>query len=385
MTIIDVIIAVFVIALAAIGYERGLIRSALPLAGFIAGAAIGGRVGPALLAGGSSSPYAPLITVAFGLLLGAIFAITLEGVASVLRDRARLGQRAGIADGAGGALLLGALGLLVSWAFGAVALNAPGSDSVKLRKAVQRSAILGVLNDTLPPSGPLLNVLRRIDPTPTLEGPESQVGAPEQAIVRDPDVQRAAGSVVRVLGSACGLGVSGTGWVIGRDLVATNAHVIAGQDDTTATPKAGAPELDATPVHYDPRNDFALLSVPGLGLPQLDLVAEPKSGTAGAVLGFPENGPFTVTPARFGTVGEVTSEDSYGRGPIRREMSAFRADVRSGNSGGPVVDGEGRVLTTVFGSELGNGPPGGLGVPNPVASKAAEGSLSEVDTGPCAA
>ena len=385
MTIIDAVIAVFVVALAAIGFERGLIRSALPLAGFVAGAAIGGRLGPALLAEGSESAYAPLITVACGVLLGAVFAIALEGVASVLRERAGLGERAGAVDGLGGALLLGALALLLTWAFGAVALHAPGSNSVKLREAVQRSAILGVLNDTLPPSGPLLNVLRRIDPSPSLEGPESDVEAPDAKIASDPEVRRAGESVVRVLGSACGLGVSGSGWVVGPDLVATNAHVVAGQDDTTVTPQAGAPELEAGAVHYDPRNDLAILSVPGLGLRPLDMVSDPRSGTSGAVLGYPENGPFTVTPARFGTTGEVTSQDSYGRGPIQREMSAFRADVRSGNSGGPVVSGDGEVLTTVFGSEEREGPPGGLGVPNSITAEALAGELTPKGTGACAA
>ena len=81
----------------------------------------------------------------------------------------------------------------------------------------------------------------------------------------------------------------------------------------------------------------------------------------------------------------MTSQDSYGRGPVQREMTAFRGDVRSGNSGGPFVDGGGRVLTTVFGAEQGGGPPGGLGVPNSVAAEALRGGLEPVGTGPCAA
>ncbi len=385
MTLIDIIIAVFVIALGAVGFERGLIRSALPLAGFIGGAALGGRLGPALLEDGSDSPYAPVITVMCGLLLGASFAIALEGVGSVLRERVRMGEGARTVDGAGGALLMGALGLLVAWAFGAVALNAPGSGTVNLREEVQRSTILSALNGVLPPSGPLLNVLRRIDPTPSLEGPEADVGPPDPKIAADPEVEQAGDSVVRILGTACGLGIEGSGWVIGPDLVATNAHVVAGQDDTTVTPQAGSPELEAQVVHYDPRNDLALLSAPGLGLETLALLDGPQADTPGAILGYPENGPFTVRPARLGTTAEVVSQDSYGRGPVQRQMTAFRGDVRSGNSGGPVVDADGRVLTTVFGAELGNGPPGGLGVPNQIAREAASGRLQEVDTGPCAA
>ena len=384
MTVVDIVIVVFVLALAAVGYERGLIRSALPLAGFLIGAAIGGRLGPTLLAGGSESAYAPLITVMTGLLVGAVLALALEGIGSMLHERARMGSIAGLIDGLGGAVLLGALALLVTWGVGAVALHTPGAETVRLREAVQRSAILGALNDLLPPSGPLLNVLRRINPTPSLKGPEAQVDAPDTEIASDPEVDRAGESVVKILGTACGLGVQGSGWVIGPELVATNAHVVAGQQDTTVTPRAGAPELEATAVHYDATNDFAVLEVEGLGLPPLPLVEDAREGTTGAVLGYPGNGAFQVVPARLGTTAEVTSQDSYGRGPLRRDMTAFRGDVEGGNSGGPFVDGDGGVLTTVFGSEQSEGPPGGLGVPNRIAANALRGDLAPRGTGPCA-
>ncbi|MEO8092979.1 MAG: MarP family serine protease [bacterium] len=386
MTPVDVLIAIFVLALAALGYERGLIRGAPPLIGFVAGAAIGGRLGPELLSDGSESAYAPVVTLGSGLLLGAALAVALEGVGSVIRRRARIEGAARALDGIGGAALMGALGLLVVWAVGAVALHSSGSGSVELRSAVQRSAILGALNEVLPPSGPLLNVLRRIDPTPTVAGPEAKVGPPDPKVAENPEVDAAGDSVVKVLGTACGLGVEGSGWVIAPELVATNAHVIAGEADTTVSPRPGSPELDAEAVHYQPRNDFALLEVPGLGLSALELVGDPQSGTAGAVLGYPENGPFTVVPARLGTTAEVVSQDSYGRGPVKRRMTSLRGGVRSGNSGGPMVDGEGRVLTTVFGSEQTKGrPAGGLGVPNEVASEALHGELEPTRTGPCAA
>ena len=115
------------------------------------------------------------------------------------------------------------------------------------------------------------------------------------------------------------------------------------------------------------------------------LGAEPARGTEAAVLGYPENGPLTATPARLGRTAEVISEDSYGRGPVRRTMTSFRGSVRHGNSGGPAVDAAGRVLTTVFAAAVGGGPPGGLGVPNAVVADALEGDLAPTDTGPCAA
>lgn len=385
MNLVDLGIIVFALAFAAIGYERGLLASALPLAGFVLGAIVGGRLGPVLLAEGGESPYAPLVTVVCGLLVGTALAFVMEGVAEAVRlrfipRRGALGQ----IDGVAGAALLCALGLLLVWAFGAAALNVPGPGDRGLRNTLQRSKILGALNDLLPPSGPILNLLRHVDPVPSVQGPEAKVGAPAPAIARDPDVRRSGESVVKILGSACGLGIEGSGWVAGPDLVVTNAHVVAGEDATTVTTRDGN-ELDATAVHYDSRNDLAILRVTRLDLEPLDLAPNASSGTSAAVLGYPENGPFTVAPARLGTTQTVISQDSYGRGPIQREMTSFRGTVRSGNSGGPAVDASGDVLTTVFAAAKGKGPPGGLGVPDSVVGKALSGPLRPSGTGPCAA
>ena len=149
MNFVDLIIALFALALAAIGYERGLIASGLPLAGFVLGAAIGGRLGPALLEGGGESAYAPLITVLAGLLLGATFAIAVEGFAEALSSQFSRGTPAAFLDGMGGAALLASLGLLLAWAFGAAALNSPGPGERDLRHALQSSRILTALNGLL--------------------------------------------------------------------------------------------------------------------------------------------------------------------------------------------------------------------------------------------
>jgi S1-C subfamily serine protease len=164
--------------------------------------------------------------------------------------------------------------------------------------------------------------------------------------------------------------------------VVTNAHVVAGEEDTTVTLRDGGPRYDATPVHYDPANDIAVLRVLDLSPPPLPIVAVPKAGTAGAVLGYPGNGPFEATPARVGATQTTRSEDSYGNGPVIRQLTALRGKVRSGNSGGPLVDGAGRVLTTVFASTE-SGRPGGFGVPNSVVREALADSSHDVSTGPC--
>ena len=379
MTVLDWAIVAFTLALALWGYRQGLIVGTLTLLGFALGAFVGSRIGPLVLNQGAESPYAPLCAALGALVAGALVAVTLESLALNLRERLIKGTGfLHLADGAGGAALIASVALGVVWVFGAVALHAPGT--AQLRADVQRSLILRGLNDVLPPSGPVLNVLDRVDPAPSILGPRAPVAAPDPAIASDPDVVAAGESVVRVLGTACGLGVEGSGWAVEPGLVVTNAHVVAGEDDTTVTTAGGA-SLPATPVRYDPENDLALLSVEA-DLPPLALATKADSGTAGAVLGYPENGPYAVAPARLGETRDTVSDDSYGRGPVRRPIASLRGTVRSGNSGGPLVDDRGRVLATVFAATTA-GPAGGFAVPNEVVAPALEGPRAPVDTGPC--
>ncbi len=379
MTAVDVIIVAFAVALAVLGYQHGLLVGAITLAGFVGGAIAGARLGPSLLEGGADSPYAGLTALLGGLLIGASIAALAETLARKLRTRLH-GRGVDIVDGIGGALLLAALALALAWVTGIVALNTPGLGGV--RGAVQNSTILAALNEALPPSGPILNVLHRVDPRPAIEGPDAKVERPNPASVGDPEVVAAAQSVVRVQGTACGLGVEGSGWVARPGVVLTNAHVVAGSDDTVVQTSDGA-EFSATAIAYEPRNDLAVLSVPDLGADPLELPPNPESGAPGAIVGYPQNGPLDIVQARVGETVPVTSQDSYGAGPIRREMTPFRGDVRPGNSGGPVIGTDGRVLTTVFAASTGKGAPGGLGVPNSEASRLLASADSPVSTGPC--
>ncbi len=378
MTVLDWGIVAFTLALALWGYRQGLIVGALTLVGFSFGAFLGGRVAPLVLQQGSRSPYAPLFAALGALLAGALVAVALESVALGLRQRLVRGRRLHLADGAGGAALIASVALGLAWVFGAVALHAPGTD--RLRADVQRSLILRSLNDVLPPSGPLLHALDRVDPAPSIVGPSAPVAPPDPGIATDPDVLAAGRSVVRVLGTACGLGVEGSGWVAAPGIVVTNAHVVAGEDDTTVTTQDGA-SLAANPVRYDPRNDLALLRI-GADIPALPIAVEARRGEPAAVLGYPENGPYAAIPARFGDTREVISENSYGRGPVRRTIGSLRGTVRSGNSGGPLVDSHGSVLGTVFAATT-SGSPGGFAIPTDVIRHTLRETTTSVSTGPC--
>jgi hypothetical protein len=381
VTALDWIIVVFTVLMALWGYAQGLIVGALSLAGFAAGAFIGSRLGPLLLTEGSESPYAPLFALVGALMLGGILASGLELVGFRLRHG--LGDRFGVLDGIGGGALVACVGLGLVWIAGSVALQTPGARD--LREPIQRSTILSYLNEHLPPSGPILRAFARFDPFPQIEGPQANVAEPNSRIARDPDVRAAGRSVVKILGTACGLGVQGSGWVAGDGVVVTNAHVVAGQDDTTVQVGGSGPHLDAQAIWFDSRNDLALLVAPGLGdTPALRVRRDAPRGTSAAILGFPENGPYNVAPARLGTTSAVVSQDAYGHGPVRRSITALRGRVRQGNSGGPVVDGRGRVVTTIFAATVSDGGRSGYGVPDSVVADALDNAEGPVDTGSCA-
>lgn len=378
MTVLDWAIVAFTVALGLWGYRQGLIVGAMTLVGFGVGAFAGSRLGPLALSQGSESPYAPLCAALGALLAGALIAVAVESFALGLRAKVVRRPVLHLADGAGGAALIASVALGLAWVFGSVALHAPGT--ARLRADVQESLILRSLNDVLPPSGPVLNALDRVDPAPSVTGPAAPVARPDQAIATDPDVLGAGRSVVRVLGTACGLGVEGSGWAVQPGLVVTNAHVLAGSDDTTVTTQGGI-ELDATPVYYDPGDDLALLRV-GANLPALLVSDRRQPGSDAAVLGYPENGPYAVTPARLGETRPTISEDSYGNGPVDRTIVALRGSVRSGNSGGPLVDARGRVVGTVFAATT-SGSPGGFAIPAEDVRDALDQTAGAVDTGPC--
>jgi S1-C subfamily serine protease len=376
---LDWAIIAFTLALALWGYRQGLIVGVLTLGGFAVGAFLGSRLGPLVLSQGSDSPYEPLCGAIGALLVGALAAVALEGIALTLRRRVIRHPLMYRADGAGGAALIGAVALGLAWIFGAVALHAPGT--TQLRADVQNSVILRELDHVLPASGGVLNVLDRVDPAPSITGPATPTARPDRKIAENPRVADAGGSVVRVLSTACGLGIEGSGWAVRPGLIVTNAHVIAGADDTTVTTQGGV-ELDATPVYYEPEDDLALLRIESR-LPTLPISSERPVGAGAAVLGYPENGPYMVTPARIGETRETISEDSYGRGPIERTITALGGDVRSGNSGGPLLDSHGRVVGVVFAATT-RGPRGGFAVPAEAVREAIHhAAVGEVDTGAC--
>ena len=355
-------VVIIVVAVAGLyGISTGFLRGAFSLAGFAFGAYLGARLAPVILSDGS--PYVPVVALAGAVLLGTLMRGLAGMAASMLRTSIGVIPGMRLLDRFAGLVLGLVAGVFLCWAIGAVLLYLPGETD--LRRSVQRSAILSEVNDVLPPER-LLEELERVDPIGVFLGPPAIVAPPEKALATDPDVVRASKSVVRVTGIACGLGVEGSGWVASRGLVVTNAHVVAGIREPRVD-TAGGRAFTATVVSFDVSNDLAVLRVPGLAIRSL-VLESPERSTALALVGYPRNGPLTRTPGRLGGTAAVLSRDAYGRGPITRQISTIRGAVEPGSSGGPGIDAEGHVRTTVFARRPRE--TGGYGIPADLVRKA---------------
>lgn len=387
MTGLDWVLVVVLVLAAAGGTTQGFLASALGFAGFMGGALLGARLGPSVVPGGETGPDGPIAAIVGAMVLGVLLGVVLQRVGDHLRARLEGGggRRIGRAlDAALGAVFTAALVVLAAWFVSAMVLQTPGAPA-SWRAEVRESSVLKRLRSTLPPADDALALLSRFDPLPGFTGPRAAVDAPDPAITRVPGVARGRSGVVRVEGSACGVGVVGTGWVARPGIVVTNQHVIAGEGDTTVTAEVGGQRVDARPIYADRAQDIAILAAPGLSAAALRLVEDADSGSSAAILGYPLAGPFRARAARIGEAQTVTGEDSYGQGPIRRRVLPFRGRVQQGNSGGPLVDRRGRVVGTVFASSTGGGQRRGFAVPNDVVRRALASADPDVQvsTGPC--
>jgi S1-C subfamily serine protease len=378
LSTVDWIAIVIVILSALGGARRGLVLSAFSLAGLAAGAYVGSRIGPHFLHGGSSSPWNPLA----GLVGAIVGAIVLQTGAAFAGSFVRGGLKLTpfrFVDSLGGLLLGAAIGLAVIWVGGTVALLAPGQTT--FRHAVQDSRIVRRLNQAVSPSR-LLHLLARIDPFPSISGPAAPSQPPSAAVTGDPAVRAAASRVVRVLGTACGIGIQGSGWFADSDLVVTAAHVVAGERDTIVQIPGEGGSRPADVVAFDAHNDIAVLRVAGVHETPLPL-ADPQPGASVAILGYPENGALRSTPGRIGRTSVAITQDALGHGPVARTLTAVAGKVQHGNSGGPAIDDAGAVQSTIFAARVGSSS--GYGIPASIVRQDLAGAAAQpVSTGNCA-
>jgi S1-C subfamily serine protease len=377
LTIVDYAALVVVLLAALGGMRRGLVVSALSLAGLALGAYAGSRIAPHLLHGGSGSPWTPLLGLG-GAVVGAALLQALAGfVGSFIRGGLRLTPFRFL-DSVGGLVLGAVAGLAFVWVAAAVALLVPGQ--TRLRQEVQGSSLVRRLDEAVPPRT-LLHLLARIDPFPSITGPAAPSQAPSAGVLRNAAVRAASTRVVKVLGTACGVGIEGSGWFARSDLVVTAAHVVAGEHDTVVRIPGQRRSRPADVVAFDVHDDVAVLRVAGAHTRPLP-IADPRSGASVAIVGYPENGALQASPGRIGKTSVVLTRDALGHGPVERTITAVAGRIRHGNSGGPAIDSSGAVESTMFAARVGSAS--GYGIPASVVRVVLANAGNPVSTGACA-
>src|SRR5215218_3095909 len=378
---LDLFIGIIIVVSVLRGARTGFLAGVFSLVGVVVGASVGSRIAPSLMPEDGNPIYGAGITLGGILAFAVLGEVVARTIGGSIRNRLSSPTSEAL-DGLGGAALGFALSLVLVWAVGVFALQS--QPLAGLHPAVQNSRILQSLNERMP-SGLLTRAVANLEPLPQIRGPEPEVAAPEGSILKDPDVRAASARTLRVTGIACGYGVEGSGWIAGQNLVVTNAHVVAGESATRVQVGGAGEFLPAKVVVFDEKNDIAVLRVDRLGLTPLRL-ATPQPGEPAAVIGFPENGPLDIEPARTGTTQRVVSSDAYDRGPVERTVTSFRVYVRPGNSGGPAVNANGQVVSTIFASRT-DSDNSGYGIPSRIVHRYLQAAASRtipVSTGGCA-
>ncbi|MGH3697028.1 MAG: MarP family serine protease [Pseudonocardiaceae bacterium] len=394
MNWVDVLVLVLALLAGTSGARQGMVTAAASFIGVLAGAVIGVRIAPSLIEGYES----PEVRVALGVSI-VIVLVAMGETLGVLLGRAvqrRMDAEAlRRVDSFLGAVVQGIAALVVAWL---VALPLTKSSAYTgLTGAVRDSSVLRVVDTVMPdvlrelPSEltKLLDVSGFPDVlAPFSTTPITDVGRPDPVLLNSPVVRQARPSVLKVRGRArsCSRALEGTAFVIAPQRVITNAHVVAGTDRVQVeTTDGGA--LEATVVSYDPSTDVAVLKVPGLRAPVLQLAEKPAtSGLSGLVLGYPLDGPYTASAARVRDRINLRGPDIYNASTVVRNVYTVRAVVRSGNSGGPLLDGSGQVLGLVFGAAVDNDETGFVLADDEIADDiaAAPNRNAAVSTGTCA-
>jgi S1-C subfamily serine protease len=334
------------------GYRLGFLGRVVSWLGLAAGFFLAVRILPRIAVGMHSASPGALVTVGVLVLIaGAAIGQAIGLIAGSRLHRALPLGPVRQVDRAVGAVF-GAIGVMVVlWLVIPSLASVPGWPA----RAVSGSSISRWVSRNLPTPPGALQVLRRLigNEAPQVFAvlqPALPVGAPPATSpLSAPLTASVKASTVRVQGQACGLIYEGSGFAVAPDLIATNAHVVAGEGrGATSVLLPSGRQLAATVIMFDPNIDIALLSVPGLGEAPLP-VQVTHSDVTGAVFGHP-NGVTEVytSPARVVLEEEAEGENLYDTRTIKRDVLVLAASLAHGDSGGPLVSTDGHVVGVAF-------------------------------------
>jgi S1-C subfamily serine protease len=356
--LVDLVILAATLIGVANGYRRGFWLSAAQYAGLVGGVLLGAAAATPLLDYlGIHNPGARPLGAALVLVIGGSLGSSIGFAAGEPIRRRILHEGVHTAtDSVGGAALSVVAVLTMCWFLG---LSFSRGPSAEIAQQIQRSVVLHTLDNAAPRPPAFLasveGILSGVNFSPVFAGLEPgslPAALPVPASVDTPGVKHAAEFVVRVASFGCGGMVTGSGFPVGTGYIVTNAHVVSGTSGHTIQSPGGA-QMQATVIFFDAERDVAVLYAPGYRGTALTF-GNAGRGTTGAVIGYPGGGPEQTSPAIVD--GEITAEgrDIYNSNLVTRQILVIQARVRPGNSGGPLVDLEGRVIGLVFATSAGD-------------------------------
>lgn len=390
MNLLDWLLIVLVLAYALSGYWQGFITGAFATGGLLLGGLFGVWLAPVALGDANPSLMVSLGALFIVILSASLGQAVFQFTGARIRDKITWRPVRAV-DAVGGAALSAVAVLLVAWALG-VAIS--GSRIGSVTPLVRGSTVLGTVDEALPDSADgALQAFNDVVGTSFFPrylepfAPERivDVGPGPRRLLTDPDVERAAASVLKIRGTnACGRGIEGSGFLYAENRLMTNAHVVAGIDDPEVV--VDDDSVSAEVVYYNPDIDVAVLSLDSGDLPVLAFDRTAKAQDGVAILGYPQDGPYDVEPGRIRAEQRLRSPNIYGDGAVIREVYSLRGRILPGNSGGPIVSSGGDVVGVVFAASVTDPDTGYALTADQVAQAAAAGltSSGSVDTGGCA-
>lgn len=390
---LDAVLVVLVLLFAVSGYRQGFIVGIMSFAGFLGGGVLAALGAPHLIQELVTDPgRQALLAVAVVFLCAAMGQFGASYLGAIVRNRVTW-DSARVLDAMGGALVSAISVLLVAWLVGSAVAN---SAIPVLNNQVQQSRVLHAIDRAMPEATQTwFSTFRQIVDQSAFPQVFSGLGTGEPAEVNppDPDVLDTAGlrdagqSVVKVHGTApdCERRVEGTGFAYSQGRIMTNAHVVAGVTQDLRVVTRSGQQLPATVVLYDPQQDIAVLDVEGLDMEPLEFENRAEKGDDAVVAGYPRNNGFTAVPARIRAEQTAQGPDFYHSQQVSREIYQVRANVRPGNSGGPLLSPDGTVYGVVFAAATNEDETGYVLTAQEVAANAAKGieATGEVATQHC--
>jgi S1-C subfamily serine protease len=350
VNVLDVVLVLAAVSAAGAGYRLGFVTRATSWLGLALGVTVGALALPPLLRQVQGSGDVTVALVAIAALAGS--ALLGQALGLVLGTRLHVALPHGPVrrvDQAVGAVL-GIAGLLVGlWLLLPTLADVPGWTSEQARGSI----IAREVNARFPDAPDTLQALRRLvgdNPFPRVfdalrPSPDPGV-VPQASGLADAVAATVAASTVKVEGEACSRIQEGSGFFVADDLVVTNAHVVAGEDDSDVVLSDGT-RMDGTVVAFDPARDLAVLRTSGAARPALPL-DEAEVGTSGGVFGHPGGGPLEISPFQVGEQINAVGTDIYDSSRSERSVLVLAADLAPGDSGGALVDSQGQVVGVAF-------------------------------------